>query len=106
VSSPPGAFFSTSRHASSKLYEYDQVSAMLLKEFFKEHRKVGELKVAMAQQQRKGFAAATVQQQKTSEALVARLNEQEAKIQKVSAQMKCVTRRGKCWLETVNPAFI
>ncbi len=55
---------------------YDAVNAMLLNEFLKEHRKVEELKSAMAQQR------------KTTEALVARLNEQEARIQKVSAQVE------------------
>jgi hypothetical protein len=64
---------------------YTAVNAMLLNEFIKEHRRVEELKSAMAQQ-RKDFEAAIVQQQKTTEALVARLNEQEARIQKVSAQ--------------------
>jgi hypothetical protein len=64
---------------------YDQVNAMLLNEFLKEHHRVEELKSAMAQQ-RKDFENAIVQQQKTTEALVARLNEQEARIQKVSAQ--------------------
>ena len=64
---------------------YDAVNAMLLNEFLKEHRRVEELKSAMAQQ-RKDFEGAIVQQQKTTEALVARLNEQEARIQKVSAQ--------------------
>ncbi len=66
---------------------YDAVNAMLLNEFLKEHRRVEELKSAMAQQ-RKDFEAAIVQQQKTTEALVARLNEQEARIQKVSAQVE------------------
>ena len=66
---------------------YEAVNAMLLNEFLKEHRRVEELKSAMAQQ-RKDFEAAIVQQQKTTEALVARLNEQEARIQKVSAQVE------------------
>ena len=73
---------------------YDAVNAMLLNEFLKEHRKVQEqestieeLKSAMAQQ-REDFEEAIVQQQKTTEALVARLNEQEARIQKVSAQVE------------------
>ena len=55
---------------------YDAVNAMLLNEFLKEHRKVEELTSAMAQQR------------KETEALVARLNEQEARIQKVSAQIE------------------
>jgi uncharacterized coiled-coil protein SlyX len=73
---------------------YDAVNAMLLNEFLKEHRKVqqqestiGELKSAMTQQ-RKDFEAALARQQKQTELLVARLNEQEAQIQKVSAQVK------------------
>ena len=52
---------------------YDQVNAMLLNEFLKEHRKV--------EQQRKDFEAALAQQQKQIEALTAGL-------QKVSAQLE------------------
>ena len=55
---------------------YDAVNAMLLNEFLKAHRRIEELKAAMALQ-RKDF-----------EAVVARLNEQEARIQKVSAQVE------------------
>lgn len=55
---------------------YDAVNAMLLNEFLKEHRRVEELRAALSQQ-RKDF-----------EAVVARLNEQEARIQKVSAQVE------------------
>ena len=39
-------------------------------------------------QQRKDFEAAIVQQEETSEALVARLNDHEAWIQKVSARVE------------------
>jgi cell division protein FtsB len=46
---------------------------MLLNEFLKEHRKVEELQSAMAQQRNEMGA------------LVARLNEQEARIQKLTA---------------------
>jgi hypothetical protein len=52
---------------------YDQVNAMLLNEFLKEHRKV--------EQQRKDFEAALARQQKQIEALTAGL-------QKVSAQLE------------------
>jgi predicted nuclease with TOPRIM domain len=55
---------------------YEAVNAMLLNEFLKEHRRVEELK------------SATAQQQKTTEALMARLNEQEARIQKVSGEVE------------------
>jgi hypothetical protein len=66
---------------------YDAVNAMLLNEFLKEHRRVQELKKAMAQQ-RQDFEGAIAQQQKMTEALVARLNEQEQRIQEVSAQVE------------------
>ena len=52
---------------------FDQVNAMLLDEFLKEHRKV--------EQQRKDFPAAIAQQQKQIEALIEGL-------QKVSAQLE------------------
>ena len=52
---------------------YDQVNAMLLNEFLKEHRKV--------EQQRKDFEGALARQQKQIEALTAGL-------QKVSAQLE------------------
>ena len=55
---------------------YDQVNAMLLNEFLKEHRTVQELKSVVAKQE--GVAA---QQQKQIEALTAGL-------QKVSAQLE------------------
>jgi hypothetical protein len=66
---------------------YTAINAMLLNEFLKEHHRVEELKSAIAQE-RQEFEAAIVLQQKTTEALVARLNEQEARIQKVSAQVE------------------
>ena len=55
---------------------YDAVNAMLLNEFLKEHKKVGELQATVAQQQQ-GMAALTAQ-----------LKEQAAQIQKVSAQLE------------------
>jgi hypothetical protein len=55
---------------------YDQVNAMLLNEFLKEHRKVQDLE------------ATVTQQQKGMEALSAQLKEQAAQIQKVSAQIE------------------
>jgi len=55
---------------------YDQINAMLLNEFLKEHKKVEELQVTVAQQQ------------KGMEVLTAQLKEQAAQIQKVSAQLE------------------
>ena len=59
---------------------YDQVNAMLLNEFLKEHRKVEDLK--------NDFHAAVAQQQKEIAALVATVKEQASQIQKVSAQLE------------------
>ena len=54
---------------------YDQVNAMLLNEFLKEHRKVEQLEANDAEQQRE------------IKALVATVKEQSAQIQKVSAEI-------------------
>ncbi len=55
---------------------YEQVNAMLLNEFLKEHNKVQALETTIAQQQ------------KGMEVLTAQLKEQAAQIQKVSAQLE------------------
>jgi hypothetical protein len=55
---------------------YDQVNAMLLNEFLKEHRKVQELE------------ANDAEQQKQIKALIAAVKEQAAQIEKVSAQLE------------------
>ena len=68
---------------------YDEVNAMLLNEFLKEHRTVQELKSTVA----KGEATAA-QQQNEIQALTAALKAQAAQIQKVSDQ-----------LNTRDPAF-
>jgi uncharacterized coiled-coil protein SlyX len=69
---------------------YDAVNAMSLNEFLIEHRKVEEqeasithLKSTVAKQE-----ATIAQQQKGMDAVTARLNEQAAQIQKVSAQLE------------------
>ncbi len=69
---------------------YEAVNAMLLNEFLKEHRTVQELKSTAARQEAtiselKSMAA---QQAKGMEAVIARLKEQDSKIQKVSAQIE------------------
>jgi uncharacterized coiled-coil protein SlyX len=58
---------------------YEAVNAMLLNEFLKEHRKVEQLEATIAQQKREF--------QSTIAALSARMKEQDAKIQRVSAQI-------------------
>jgi hypothetical protein len=55
---------------------YDQVNAMLLNEFLKEHRKVQEEEVTIAELR------------KEMEAVVVRLKEHDSRIQKVSAQIE------------------
>jgi hypothetical protein len=55
---------------------YEEINAMLLNEFLKEHRKVESLENAMAEQQ------------KENAAMRAMLSEQAAQIQKVSAQLE------------------
>ena len=55
---------------------YDQVNAMLLNEFLKEHKNVQELKATLGQQQ------------KEIAALIAHIKEQDAKIQSVSDQIE------------------
>jgi hypothetical protein len=59
---------------------YEQINAMLLNEFLKEHRKVEQLEATIVQQ-RKDFQAAAAHEQKQIEALTAGL-------QKVSAQVE------------------
>jgi Chaperone of endosialidase len=59
---------------------YRPVTAMLLNEFLKEHKKVEQLK--------SDFQATVAQQQKEIQALTAQLKEQAAQIQKVSTQLE------------------
>ena len=59
---------------------YEQINAMLLNEFLKEHRKVEQLEATIVQQ-RKDFQAAATHEQEQIEALTAGL-------QKVSAQVE------------------
>jgi septal ring factor EnvC (AmiA/AmiB activator) len=66
---------------------YDAVNAMLLNEFLKEHRKVEELKSAIAQQRQK-FQTTVARQDQEIRALVATVKEQGTQIQKVSAQIE------------------
>ena len=70
------------RDAAGKPFtvRYEEVNAMLLNEFLKEHRKVEALEAAVAAQQ-KGFESQIA-------ALTAILKAQAAQIQKVSEQIK------------------
>ncbi len=59
---------------------FEQISAMLLNEFLKEHKKVAKLT--------KNFETTVAEQQKEIRALTARVEEQAVQIQKVSAQLE------------------
>ena len=73
---------------------YEQVNAMLLNEFLKEHRKVQEQDRRLQEQettitqQRKDFEATISELKKGMETLAVRAKEQDAKIQKVSDQIE------------------
>jgi uncharacterized coiled-coil protein SlyX len=62
---------------------FEQIGAMLLNEFLKEHSTVEQLKSTVAKQE-----AIIAQQQKGMEALTAQLKDQAAQIQKVSARLE------------------
>jgi hypothetical protein len=66
---------------------YDQVNAMLLNEFLKDHKKVRELEVAVAQQ-RNRFEATIAELKKEIADVVAGSKNQDEQIEKVSAQVE------------------
>src|SRR5436309_3241088 len=72
---------------SAQTVRYDQVNAMLLNEFLKEHKKVEEQQSTITQL-KNNFQVASAEQQKEIELLTAQVKEQAAQIQKVSAQIE------------------
>jgi hypothetical protein len=66
---------------------YDAVNAMLLNEFLKEHKKVQQLEVTVAEQ-RNYFETTIAELKKEIESVVARSKDQEQEIQKVSARVQ------------------
>jgi len=62
---------------------YEQVNAMLLNEFLKEHKKVEQQQASISE-----LKSTVAQQQTGIEVLTAQLKEQAAQIQKVSAQLE------------------
>jgi septal ring factor EnvC (AmiA/AmiB activator) len=66
---------------------YDQVNAMLLNEFLKEHRKVEQQDRKLQEQE-----ATTTELKKEIASLTATVKEQAAQIQKVSAQVEASSR--------------
>ena len=83
------------RDKEGKAYSvrYDQVNAMLLNEFLKEHRKVEAQDNSLHNQQATitKIKSMIVQQQKALETVTAQLKEQAAQIQKVSARIDVST---------------
>ena len=66
---------------------YDQVNAMLLNEFLKEHRKVEKLEATVAQQ-RNDFETSIAELKSEMDSLVARSKRQDARIQGVRTQIE------------------
>jgi hypothetical protein len=81
------ALILTDKEGKPYSVRYEQVNAMLLNEFLKEHRTVQE-QGATITRQRKDFEAAIAQQHKEIEALTAIVKQQAAQIHKVSAQLE------------------
>ena len=83
------------RDADGKAFtvRYDAVNAMLLNEFLKEHRKVQaqERKIREQQGQIREQGATIVELKKGLQSVVAHLNEQDSKIQRVSARLELQT---------------
>jgi septal ring factor EnvC (AmiA/AmiB activator) len=73
---------------------YEQVNAMLLNEFLKEHNKVEEQQASIAElkslvtRQQKQFRTAIADQRKEMERVVARLGEQDSIMQRVSSRIE------------------
>ena len=91
------------RDKNGEIYtvRYDAVNAMLLNEFLKEHKTVGEQQANISQlkstvarqeatimQQQKDFHTAIAQQRSQMKMLTVKLEEQSVKIQKVTAQLQ------------------
>jgi hypothetical protein len=79
------------RDKNGEIYSvrYDAVNAMLLNEFLKEHKRVQKQGRELAEQKsiNADLRSALAQQQKAMKALVAQVQEQNAKIERVSAQI-------------------
>jgi hypothetical protein len=78
------------RNGETITVRYEQINAMLLNEFLKEHKKAEEQKTNLTQLNSKmaNQAAIIAEQQKGIELLTAQLKEQAAQIQKVSVRLE------------------
>jgi Chaperone of endosialidase len=75
------------REGQPESVRYEQINAMLLNEFLKEHKKVEEQQATIGE-----LKSTVVQQQKGMEILTAHLKEQAAQIQEVSARLEVSKR--------------
>jgi len=75
---------------------YEQINAMLLNEFLKEHKKVEVQQATIAE-----LKSTVAQQQKGMEVLTAQLKEQAAQIQRVSTHME--TSKPAPRVTSINP---
>lgn len=90
------------RDQNGEIYSvrYDQVHAMLLNEFLKEHRRVEEQQATIAElkstlaSQKKDFEVTAAQQQKEIQDLAVTAKEEASQIQKVTAQLE-ISRVGR-----------
>ena len=73
------------KNGTVQTVRFEQVGAMLLNEFLKEHSTVEQLKAKVAKQEE-----IIAQQLKGMEVLTAQLKDQAAQIQKVSAQLEVI----------------
>jgi len=71
------------REGQPESVRYEQINAMLLNEFLKEHKKVEEQQATIGE-----LKSTVAQQQKGMEILTAHVKEQAARIQKVSARLE------------------
>ena len=82
------------REGKPQTVRYEQINAMLLNEFLKEHQTVQKLKCALVKQeaaiaqQAEDFQSKLAEQQKEIETVVARLKEHDLKIQRVNDQLE------------------
>ena len=66
---------------------YEQINAMVLNEFLKEHKKVQQLEAALADQ-RNDFELAIAELKQEIKMVAARSNKQDAEIQRASARVE------------------
>ena len=82
----------TDKEGKPYTVRYDAVNAMLLNEFIKEHKKVDEQQLSIVRLESKVAKqeAIIAHQQKRMESVIARLKEQDSKIERISDQVKLV----------------